>query len=199
MTNAIETTTAEFFEAMYRQADDPWNFAGSAYETRRYDTTMASLAGRRYGRTFEPGCSVGVLTARLAGIADEVVACDLSETAVQRARERCAGLGNVSIVCGGLEDVAARGGWDLVVLSEIGYYFSASRWAQVSGWIVERMPQGATLLAVHWLGFSTDHLMGGDDVHAILRADARLALEHEERCVGAKGQESFRLDRFRRR
>jgi SAM-dependent methyltransferase len=193
------TTTAEFFEAMYRRADDPWNFAGSAYETRRYDASMAALAGRRYGRAFEPGCSVGVLTQRLAGLADFVAACDLSDTAVRRARERCSDLGNVSIVCGGLEDFAAEGAWDLVVLSEIGYYFSASRWAEISGGIVARMPTGGTLLAVHWLGFSADHLMSGDEVHAILRADARLALEHDERCIVEDARESFRLDRFRRR
>jgi SAM-dependent methyltransferase len=193
------TTTAEFFEAMYRREGDPWNFAGSAYETRRYDAIMAALAGERFGRAFEPGCSVGVLTERLAGVANWVTACDLSETAVQRARERCAGLKNLSIVCGGLEDVAVRGEWDLVVLSEIGYYFSALEWASISGGIVARMPHSGTLLAVHWLGTSADHLTSGDEVHRTLREDRRLALEHEERCVGSSAEERFRLDRFRRR
>jgi 2-polyprenyl-3-methyl-5-hydroxy-6-metoxy-1,4-benzoquinol methylase len=197
--NERSITSAEFFEEMYRRDRDPWNFAGSEYETRRYDATLAAIAGRRYGRAFEPGCSVGVLTQRLAAIADEVVACDVAETAVRQARERCAELGNVMVVCGGVEEVAAQGERDLVVLSEIGYYFSAADWARMVADVVERMPAGGTLVAVHWLGTSEDHRMSGDAVHAVLRAEERLTLEQEARYVGAEARESFRLDRFRRR
>ncbi len=73
-----DQSSAEFFEAKYRAAadGDPWKFATRDYELRRYDAVMRALGGRRYARGFEPGCSVGVLTERLATVCDEVDACD---------------------------------------------------------------------------------------------------------------------------
>jgi Nodulation protein S (NodS) len=55
------------FEAKYRHSPDPWQFAASPYEQRRYAAILRSLSRARYSRAFEPGCSVGVLTAALAG------------------------------------------------------------------------------------------------------------------------------------
>lgn len=190
----LDPSSAEFFEAKYRLNGDPWNFAGSAYELGRYDATMAALSGRRYRRAFEPGCAVGVLTERLAGICDAVEAVDVSPTAVKQARERCAAFANVRIRCeefseSTLQDGALRE-FDLIVLSEIGYYFEPERWSDLAARLSQQMQQGATLLSVHWLGHSEDHRMSGDQVHVILRESSRLRLEHAER------QESFRLDRW---
>jgi SAM-dependent methyltransferase len=189
-------TSPEFFEAMYRRDADPWNFAGSEYEGRRYSATLAALEGRRYRRVFEPGCSVGVLTERLAGIADAVEACDVSETAVAEARRRCEHLANVDIWRGSLSERLDVPECDLVVLSEIGYYFEAEVWTEMVEQLVGSMNAGAVLLAVHWLGTSDDHHMSGDAAHEILRANAILQLECAERHEGSKAKESFRLDRF---
>ena len=94
------TTSQTFFEEKYANDPDPWAFASSAYELNRYDATISALQRRRYQRAFEPGCSVGVLTARLATLCDHVDAIDISPTAVERARERCRDLHNVSLVFG---------------------------------------------------------------------------------------------------
>jgi len=75
---------------MYREKTDPWNFATDAYERSRYESLLSALAGQRYHRAFEPGCSIGVLTASLAPFCDELLAIDLSETAISHARRRCA-------------------------------------------------------------------------------------------------------------
>ncbi len=71
------TTSAEFFETKYRDSPDPWDFAGSAYERYRYETIIAALDTRQYGNAFEPGCSVGELTYRLAGRCHHVEAMDI--------------------------------------------------------------------------------------------------------------------------
>ena len=78
------TTSQEFFEAKYRENNDPWAFASNAYEQKRYSEILRALDHRRYRRGFEPGCSIGVLTARLASICEHVDAIDISPTAVRR-------------------------------------------------------------------------------------------------------------------
>ena len=180
----------EFFEKKYRRESDPWHFANSPYEQHRYDATLAALSHRRYARAFEPGCSVGVLTERLARVSDAVEAIDFSPTAVEQARTRCAHLPGVSVRCLSLPERLPVQGFDLVVLSEIGYYFSPAHWTELVASVAEGLPRGGTLLGVHWLGSSGDHRMHGHEVHRILRAQPGLLLEHEEQ------HPFFRLDRW---
>jgi SAM-dependent methyltransferase len=79
------------FEGMYRTRPEVWAYSRRGAELRRHDH-MVKLA-----RTLQPsakrildiGCSAGQLTSRLAGLAPDVFAIDISETAVERARVRC--------------------------------------------------------------------------------------------------------------
>ncbi len=184
------TSSSGFFEARYRQKADPWDFASSRYELHRYDATIAALAHRRYRRAFEPGCSIGVLTERLAGICDEVEALDFSATAIATARNRCAHLPNAHISCASLADRMPIEGFDLIVLSEVGYYLNLEEWkSTVTRMLSPMMPEG-TVLAVHWLGISADHQISGEQVHQVLEANSLLCLQHAER------NEGFRLDRW---
>jgi cyclopropane fatty-acyl-phospholipid synthase-like methyltransferase len=187
-----DTSSATFFEAKYRRESDPWNFLQSPYECARYDAILKALRGRHYRRTFEPGCSIGALTIRLADICDEIEASDFSPTAVKEARKRCENLSSVRIRCCPLSEEKDFGRFDLVVLSEIGYYFVAPDWRELAERCVATMENDSILLAAHWLGNSTDHRMSGDEVHAILASNASLLLEHSER------QEFFRIDRWRK-
>jgi hypothetical protein len=81
-------------------------------------------------------------------------------------------------------------GFDLIVLSEIGYYFAADEWTRMAYALLEPMPKGGTLLATHWLGNSQDHRITGDEVHEILLSLPNIQLEHSER------HERFRIDRW---
>ncbi len=184
------TSSAAFFEAKYRGESDPWNFLRSPYECARYDAILNMLRGRHYHRVFEPGCSIGVLTVRLANICDEIEATDFSATAVKEARKRCEGLSNVHIRCRSLSRRETFSRFDLVILSEIGYYFPVPDWRELTEHCVATMNGGATLLAAHWLGHSTDHQMSGDEVHEILAWNAKLLLQQSER------HELFRIDRW---
>ena len=192
----LNPSSAEFFEAKYRKHPDPWNFTGSAYETSRYQATLDALPRPRYCHAFEPGCSVGVLTERLAARCDHVTAIEFSQTAVNQAAQRCALLPNVSVSCEALDaNTPARHPFaqvDLLLLSEIGYYFTAPAWTDTSNALIEPLPTGATVLAVHWLGTSPDHLISGDDVHRILLTHS--LLHH----TLSKRHQHFRLDRWTR-
>jgi SAM-dependent methyltransferase len=187
-----ETTSAEFFEGMYRTAADPWNFATSEYEQRRYAATIAALGERRYRRAFEPGCSVGELTAQLSGRCERVDAMDISATAVERARERCQGLENVDILCGDIPRLTPSGMFDLIVLSEIGYYFEELELRMIVESLLRQLERGGVLLAVHWLGSSKDHVLSGDRVHEVLESLDGLVVTCSDRHAG------FRLERWER-
>lgn len=57
---------ASFFRQMCAEDADPWGFQRRWYEQRMYACTLAALPRPSYRRGFEPGCSVGMLSAALA-------------------------------------------------------------------------------------------------------------------------------------
>ena len=186
-------SSAAFFEAKYQREADPWSFSSKPSELYRYECIIGALAHRRYASAFEPGCSVGVLTEQLALLCDHVHALDFSATAVARARERCASLPHVQVECASIPDVLPSAATDLLVLSEIGYYLPLAEWTALAQSIIEPLRPGTTVLAAHWLGYSEDHTIRGDEVHAALLALPSLALDYSER------HPTFRLDRLVRR
>ena len=157
------------FERRYRADEDPWRFGTSLYEQFRYDSIVEAAGGRTYQRAFEPGCSIGVLTARLASIAERVVAVDASPAAVSAARTRLGGLGNVDLHVGVLPEWWPDGDFDLLVFSELGYYWDIPGLDDVLSRLAGLVRPGGVLIAVHWLGASPDHLLSGHAVHARLR------------------------------
>jgi SAM-dependent methyltransferase len=188
-----ETTDAAFFEEMYRRKVDPWNFENSSYEQERYLTILKSADGRRYSRGFEPGCSIGVLTRKLARLCDRLEAIEISPTAAFNAKERCKDLPQVHIQCGSLPEAMPVGEFDLIVFSEIGYYFEEEELRAIVDRLAEKLIPCGYLIAVHWLGTSADHLLSGDAVHRIIHECAALSLDDEKRYS------HFRLDRMVRR
>src|ERR1700744_4973631 len=56
----------EYFDLLYAQRSDPWDFATSPYEAAKYAATLAALPKPRYKNALELGCSIGVLTQQLA-------------------------------------------------------------------------------------------------------------------------------------
>ena len=186
------TTSAEFFENKYRESTDPWDFARSDYERSRYAAILAALDKQSYRRAFEPGCSIGELTWRLAERCTHVDAMDISATAVAQAKNRCRHLANVTLHSGDLMHQTPDKVFDLIIFSEIGYYFEEDSLRKLGKMLVSRIPISGTLLAAHWLGTSKDHLLSGDRVHEILDRLPGLQLNHSERHAG------FRLDRWLR-
>ncbi len=184
------TSSQEFFEQMYQRSPDPWDFSSSPYEGQRYDAIVAALGDRRYTRGFEPGCSIGILTFRLASLCGEIIAMDLSPTAVKEARERCKGLANVHLECGILPQSMPAGNFDLIVFSEIGYYFDDAELSGIGQMLVSRLCKSGVFLVAHWLGHSCDHRLHGDRVHEILGSLAEITHQHSE------NHGKFRLDRW---
>jgi SAM-dependent methyltransferase len=168
------TVDAGYFRDCYAASPDPYGLAERWYEARKYAITVALLPRQRYGAAFEPGCSIGVLTALLASRCDSLLACDVVPDAVASARARTAGLPGVRV-----ERRAVPGGWpphsfDLIVLSELLYYFDDADLDEVLRLATGSLRPGGHLLAVHWR-HPAPHPRTGDEVHMQLAAHAGLA------------------------
>jgi len=182
----------EAFEAKYRRQVDPWDFKFSRYERRRYAATLGALGRAHYLDAFEPGCSIGEFTALLAPRCDRLLATDISLTAARRAVVRCAEFPGVEVKCADIRSELPSGPFELVVFSEIGYYFDAADLGDIATRLAATISGGGEFIAVHWLGHSTDHALHGDEVHDLLRS--HLPLE----WVCGNRFDGFRIDQWRK-
>lgn len=161
-------TSPAFFERLYQSSEDPWNFRHSTYERERYAAICHSLADREYQSAFEPGCAIGELTAMLAPLCRSLEAIDFSASAVETARHRCRDYPHVDIHKGALPEDVPEGPVDLIVFSEIGYYFTPEALESLIIQLWSILEPGGRLIACHWLGHSDDHQLHGTEVHDIL-------------------------------
>jgi SAM-dependent methyltransferase len=174
--------SADYFEQMFRGNDDPWSFRTRWYEKRKRDLTMACLPRQRYSRVFEPACANGELSALLAERCEALRCQDLNARAVDLARARLGLYAHVSVEQARIPRDWPDVAFDLIVLSEIGYFLDADEWTQVIDKALASLGPEGGLLACHWLQPVEGCSLDGRQVHALL--DQRLGLHrllrHEE-------------------
>lgn len=183
---------AEYFDALYATTADPWGFRTRWYEQRKYACALAALPRERYRRGYEPGCSIGVFTAHLAARCDQLLATDVAGAPLGTARDRLAHSPHVEIERRAVPDEWPSGRFDLIVISELGYYLDAVDLVRLWTAATDALEPGGTLLAVHWRHPVADYPQTGDAVHDALAGQPGLGLlvEHIE--------EDFRLDLYLR-
>jgi SAM-dependent methyltransferase len=169
-----------YFDELYAKSNDPWGLATRAYEARKYAVTLAALPRPRYRRGFEPGCSIGVLTRMLATRVDALVAADGSAAALEAAR--AAGQpDNVEFVRCEVPAEWPDGTFDLLVFSELGYYFSTEDLGQFVDRVGDSLEPDGHLIAVHWRAVVPEYPGTADEVHRALAATRRFTpLAHYE-------------------
>jgi SAM-dependent methyltransferase len=177
-----------YFEDMYAANPDPWSLASRWYDQRKYAVTMASLTRRTYRRGFEPGCSVGVLTALLADRCDELLATDVVPEAVAATRDRIHSRQSVEVRELSVPREWPDGQFDLIVISELGYYLSVSDLAALVDQAAQALTPDGELVTVHWRHPVLDYPLTGDQVQAVFRADPRL------HSVASHAEDDFCLD-----
>jgi cyclopropane fatty-acyl-phospholipid synthase-like methyltransferase len=187
----MTSTPRSYFESMYEGDGDPWNFATSEYERRKYALTMAALPRERYSNAFEPGCSIGVLSEQLARRCDHLISTDIIVDALNEARARLDDCPNVVVEERSIPEEWPEGHFDLIVLSEVGYYFDDERLGALLHSVIATTRPGAHVLGVHWRG-ATDYPRSGDDVHE------RVGLCPELRNIVHHVESDFRLDVWER-
>jgi predicted TPR repeat methyltransferase len=164
----------EYFEGLYAESGDPWDFETSDYEQNKYATTLAVLGERTFRRALEAGASIGVFTEMLADRCDELLAVDVSERAVAAARRRLSGRGHVRVERRTLPEEMPGGPFDLIVASEVLYYFPRDEMLAVLQAFERELARGGALLAVHWRRETRTYPLQGDEVHQLLAQNTRL-------------------------
>jgi cyclopropane fatty-acyl-phospholipid synthase-like methyltransferase len=187
----MQSTDREYFHTMYAGADDPWSFATSPYELRKYTLTVDTLPRERYRNVFEPGCSVGVLSEKLAPHCDRLLATDIVTAALDQATERLGRWNNVVVERRAIPESWPDEMFDLIVLSELAYYFDSETLHEVMDLITCSTKPGAHVVAVHWRG-ETNYPLSGDEAHALIGQTRRL------RNVVHHLEEAFVLDLWER-
>jgi LmbE family N-acetylglucosaminyl deacetylase/SAM-dependent methyltransferase len=174
------------FDGMYAASDDPWGFDERWYEERKRAVMLASLPKPRYRRVLEIGCSVGTITAALADRADAVVATDVADRAIAQTRERLRGRPGVVVEQLRLPeewpDAWSAEPFDLIVLSEVGFYLAGEALGDVVDRSRAALAPGGVFVACHWRPHVLGLDRGGDAVHRVVRERirARRIVEHVE-------------------
>jgi SAM-dependent methyltransferase len=160
----IDRKARGFFEDLWR-GGDYWDFETSAYERARCLRLLAMLDDRRYRRVLEIGCGAGYLTRFLARLAEHIVALDISQTAIERARALEVGPATVEFRTANIMEYqpAAEGPWDLIVFSDticyLGWLYPFFDVAWLARQLFEATGDGGRLLLANSMSEGEDWLL----------------------------------------
>lgn len=196
MNKPERTLTETYFNDVYSHNDDPWNFETSEYERNKYQATIQALPRASYQHGFEIGCSIGVLTELLAKKCQSLLSIDTAEKPLVRARQRLAEKPHVTLQKMEVPDQFPEQKFDLVVMSEVGYYLAMADLTRLAQKIIGHLDNGGHLLLVHWTPFVHDYPLTGDQVH-----EAFLQLSGEGqpfKHLNGFRHDTYRLDLFQK-
>lgn len=189
---SITSRPADHFTRIYASSADPWDYLGSAYEQAKYQRSIAALGGRRFAAGLEVGCSIGVLTRRLAPLCDRLTGIDIVAAPLAAARSRCADQPWVDF-----RQMAVPGDWpedrfDLIVLSEVLYFLAPADLDRCAAHVAATLQPQGTILLVNWLGRADDPSTGDEAAGRFIAAlGSRAEAVWQERHTG------YRLDLLR--
>jgi SAM-dependent methyltransferase len=144
------TISDEHFLGMYDAKDDPWDLATKWHDQRKYAVTMASLPRAQYRRGYEPGCSVGLLTAMLAPRCEDLLAVDCVDSAVEQTRAAVREFPQVRVGRAMVPQELPDETFDLIVVGDLLYYLSGPDLAAFLTGLAERLEPGGDLVSVHF-------------------------------------------------
>ncbi len=154
----------DYFNTLYGKQTDPWNFEHSAYEQSKYDASLSALT-RNYANALEIGCSIGVLTEKLAAKCARLLAVDISEAPLITARERCTHLTNINFEKMDISKTFPKETFDLILLSEVGYYLNRKNLNTLFNNCKNHLQKNGQLLMVHWTSYVSEYPLTGTEVH----------------------------------
>lgn len=161
-----------YFDGLYGGSDDPYAMRTRWYESRKRAVLLAALPKQRFRRAYEPGCGTGDLTLELAARCDLVLASDFAARAEAIARQRTLALPHVRIERHSLPADWPRneGPFDLIVLSELGYFLDAPAMHRVAQRCMDSLAEDGTLVACDWRPDFDARVLPTSQVHAELEA-----------------------------
>lgn len=140
---------ADYFDTIYQQ-QDPFGYGTRWYESRKRDILLATLPRAGFARAWELGCSSGETTRGLAARCQTLLATDMSGEAVAQAAQRVGARSNVEIVQACHPQQWPHGSFDLIVVSEVGYYLQPDELKDLVERVEDSLTPEGLLVACHW-------------------------------------------------
>ncbi|NIJ54486.1 SAM-dependent methyltransferase [Dyadobacter arcticus] len=194
-----KTLDASYFNNLYTQNQDPWNFEESEYERKKYDQTMLFLPDGVYASGFEIGCSNGLLSSMLRQRCQKLLAVDSSTIAVANAQKRLAEYSNVTVREMEIPNDFPDEKFDLILLSEVGYFLSEADLLAAREKINGALLPGGKLLLVHWTPLVDEFPLTGDQVHEIFINTSGDEMSKPLIHLKNQTEPQYRMDLFQRR
>lgn len=184
----------EYFDDVYNRNEDPWDFENSPYEHQKYEATLTALTHPIYEQVFEIGCSIGVLSEKLASISKNLLSVDVADLALIKAAKRLKDFPQAKVQKMIVPQEFPTENFDLILLSEVGYYLSKADLEKLALLMIGHLQTGGQLLLVHWTPFVPDYPQTGDEVHDFFM-DLCRQKQHLKHLFHQR-KEKFRLDLF---
>lgn len=162
-----DSLTKKYFETLYANNPDPWNFMESSYEKSKYIKIEAFLKDRKYKNGLDLGCSIGMHTRFLASHCSHLLAVDISEAAIASAKTLNEELDNVDFEVMDIGQEFPTGPFQFIALCEIGYYFSRDTLLSIFGNTAANLSNKGNFLLVHWTSFVKEYPLSGRQVHEL--------------------------------
>ena len=175
------------FDRLFADGGDPWDLEDSGYERAKRAATLAALGQRRYRSGLEIGCAFGLLTQGLAQRCERLLALDVSDLALARARDKLAGEDHVAFRRAEVPRDWPEGWFDCLVWSEVLYFLSAGEIRQSSAAAWQALEPGGVCVLVNWTG-ANDLPVDGEEAAELFIGGAAW------RPVEQKREAQYRLD-----
>lgn len=145
-----EKTNKDHFEEVF-EVEDPWDYSTSEYEQNKYKETISMLPKQRFRRVLEFGAAEGVFTEMLAPYASQLIAADISSTALDRAKKRLRKHSHIKYANFDMTKMPPlTGSFDLIVLGEILYYANSDELLyEMLIWISNMLASNGHIISVH--------------------------------------------------
>ncbi len=159
------------FEALFRKDPDPWDYAGSRFESFKREVLLHACGDRIAGRGLELACANGETSRHLARRCLRLLAVDASPTVIATARQRVRDR-RVTFAVAELPSETPHGTFDLIVASELLYYMRRTDMDALLARLKQSLaPRGRIVILHHTIAFADATQLPGQ---AQARAMARL-------------------------
>jgi glycosyltransferase involved in cell wall biosynthesis/peptidoglycan/xylan/chitin deacetylase (PgdA/CDA1 family)/SAM-dependent methyltransferase len=197
--SAEALSSSEYWNRFFGK-EDPWNY-GCDYEQIKYRRTLEIMPPDSNDRVLELACAEGIFTQRLAACAKKLIATDISDVALKRARERCSECANTLFRQLDLVADEIPGDQTLIICSEVLYYVGRERLSEIAKKLRDALAAGGRLVTANAFvladdmsstGFDWNQDYGAKAIHEAFLATEGLALE---RSIVT---DLYRIDCFKR-
>jgi SAM-dependent methyltransferase len=196
----VDQKIRTFMDSLWAHGD-PWDIESSEYERIRCEYLLKMINGQHYARLLEIGCGAGYLTRLLAPLADQIIALDISQMGIDRARALGADLTGVDFRVANIMDYQPHldGPWDLIVFSDtmcyLGWLYPLFDVAWLAVQLFSATRPGGQLILANSMSEGEDWLLRPwlTRTYRDLLVNVGYTIKSEEVFTGTKKGEAFQV------